>query len=77
MKGGERMCDPGLDGDMYDHSTESGNWVFPGGTVDPIRSDPRFPKMAKQYGQERAAELLTVGDSPSVKDYAMRLFRKF
>jgi hypothetical protein len=70
------MCDAALDRDMYDHSTESGNWVTPHGTVDPVRSDPRWPSaMRKHNGDEvKAFNELTKSDAPSVRGYARSKF---
>ena len=66
------MCDPMLDGDMYDHSTDSGNWVG----VDPVRSDPRWVMaMDKHKGNERLAFAeITKNDSSSVIISALRKF---
>ena len=68
------MCDPCLDRDMYDHSTNSGNWVG----VDPVRSDPRWSMaMAKFKGNEmKAFEYLTKNDTKETKLSALKKFLK-
>ena len=74
------MCDAGMDGDMCDHSTESGNWILPNAkVVDPVRSDPRWSStLAKHNGdEEKAFQELTKGDSPATIQYAREAFTSF
>ena len=73
------MCDAALDGDMYDHSTESGDWLVDGKTVDPVRSDPRCPRVIEECkgDEEEAFKRLTAGDPDDVVSYAREKFDAF